>query len=129
MFEVLVVICLFCIQLEAESRLAVRLQALEVRVEQFEAQQDQADRRQSDHLKHSETKLSKRMTSVESSLHQELQLLKQEYHKGGLALSVPSCHQWVNTYVPYTSRKMLTCRKASQKSQKKRQTAITHILK
>ncbi|KAK5910057.1 hypothetical protein CesoFtcFv8_003928 [Champsocephalus esox] len=29
--------------LEAESRLAVRLQALEVRVEQFEAQQDQAD--------------------------------------------------------------------------------------
>ena len=121
MFEVLIVICLFCIQLEAESRLAVRLQALEARVEQFEAQQDQADRRQSDHLKRSETKLSKRMTSMESSLNQELQLLKQEYHKGGLALSVPSCHQWVNThYVPYTSRKMLTCRKASQKSQKKR---------
>ncbi|KAL3063064.1 hypothetical protein OYC64_002781 [Pagothenia borchgrevinki] len=72
--------------LEAESRLAVRLQALEARVEQFEAQQDQADRRQSDHLKRSETKLSKRMTSMESSLHQELQLLKQEYHKGFLSV-------------------------------------------
>lgn len=73
---------LFCIQLEAESRLAVQLRALEARVEQFEAQQDQADRCQADLLKRSEAKLRKRITSVESSLHQELQLLKQEYHKG-----------------------------------------------
>ncbi|XP_063752811.1 protein FAM81B [Eleginops maclovinus] len=69
-----------------ESRLAAQVRALEAQVEQFEAQQDHADRRQSDHLKHSETKLSKRMTSVESSLHQELQLLKQEYHKGFLSV-------------------------------------------
>ena len=74
---------LLCVQFEAESRLAVRLRALEARVEQFEAQQDQADLCQADQLKRSETKLGKRITSVESSLHQELQLLKQEYHKGG----------------------------------------------
>ncbi|XP_068559181.1 protein FAM81B isoform X2 [Cebidichthys violaceus] len=67
--------------LEAESRSTVRLSALEARVEQFEAQRDQSDRRQADQLKRSETKLGKRETSVESSLRHELQLLKQEYHK------------------------------------------------
>ncbi|XP_031705224.1 protein FAM81B [Anarrhichthys ocellatus] len=62
--------------LEAESRSAVRLSAPEARVEQFEAQRGQTNRRQADQLK-----LGRRETSVESSLRQELQLLKQEYHK------------------------------------------------
>ncbi|XP_058491886.1 protein FAM81B [Solea solea] len=60
---------------EAESRLSGQLFALEVRV-------DQAERSQADRLKRSENKLGLRMSSVESGLHQELQLLKQEYHKG-----------------------------------------------
>ncbi|XP_029294773.1 protein FAM81B [Cottoperca gobio] len=72
--------------LEAESRLAVGLRALEARVEQFETQQVQADRSRADQLKLSENKLRKRITSVESRLHQELQLLKQEYHKGFLSV-------------------------------------------
>ncbi|XP_068422652.1 protein FAM81B [Clinocottus analis] len=72
--------------LEAESRSAVRLRALEARVEQFEAQQYQIDRSRADQLKRSETMLRKRETSVESSLRCELQLLKQEYHKGFLAV-------------------------------------------
>ncbi|KAF0033386.1 hypothetical protein F2P81_013452 [Scophthalmus maximus] len=63
--------------LEAESRLAAQLRALEAR-----AERDRADRSQADQLKRSETKLSKRMSSLESSLHRELQLLKQEYDKG-----------------------------------------------
>ncbi|XP_044051201.1 protein FAM81B isoform X2 [Siniperca chuatsi] len=72
--------------LESTSRLADRLRALVARVEQFETQRDQANRSQADQLKRSETKLSKRMTSMESSLHQELQLLKQENHKGFLSV-------------------------------------------
>ncbi|XP_032372589.1 protein FAM81B [Etheostoma spectabile] len=72
--------------LEAESRLGARLRALEVRVEHVEAQQEQAKRSQAEQLKRSVTKLSKRMTSGESGLHQELQLLKQEYHKGFLSV-------------------------------------------
>lgn len=76
-------VCVFCVQSEAESRLAEQLRALEARVEQFETRRDQAGQSQADQLKRSETKISKRMTSVENSLHQELQLLKQEYHKGG----------------------------------------------
>ncbi|KAG7490000.1 hypothetical protein JOB18_025806 [Solea senegalensis] len=60
---------------EAESRLSGQLFALEVRV-------DQAEQSQADRLKRSENKLGRRMSSVESGLHQELQLLKQEYHKG-----------------------------------------------
>lgn len=83
----------FCMQLEASSRLAERLRALEARMEQFETQLDQANCSQADQLKRSEAKLSKRMTSVESSLHQELQLLKQACHKGGRSLSVTCCHQ------------------------------------
>lgn len=75
--------CFFSFQTGALSKLSDQLNALEARIERFETQQDQADRRHADGLKHSEAKLSKRMTSVESSLHQELQLLKQEYHKGG----------------------------------------------
>lgn len=74
---------IFFSQTEASSKLSDQLNALEGRIERFETQQDQADRRHADGLKHSEAKLSKRMTAVESSLHQELQLLKQEYHKGG----------------------------------------------
>ncbi|XP_071338741.1 protein FAM81B isoform X2 [Trachinotus anak] len=70
----------------AECRLAERLCALEARVEQFETQQDQADQSQANQMKRSEAKLSKRMTSVENSLQQELQLLKQEYHKGFLSV-------------------------------------------
>ena len=75
--------CVLCVQLESESRLAIRLRALEVRVERSETQWDQSDQRQPDRLKRSERKLSERVSSVESSLHQELQLLKHEYHKGG----------------------------------------------
>ncbi|XP_051279736.1 protein FAM81B [Dicentrarchus labrax] len=72
--------------LKATSALADRLHALEARVEQFETQLGRANRSQGDQLKRSETKLSKRMTSVESNLHQELQLLKQEYDKGFLSV-------------------------------------------
>ncbi|XP_040010645.1 protein FAM81B [Xiphias gladius] len=71
---------------EVESRLAGRLQGLEACVEQLETQRDQADRSQTYQLKRSETKLSKRMTSVENGFHQKLQLLKQEYHKGFLSV-------------------------------------------
>ncbi|XP_028269735.1 protein FAM81B [Parambassis ranga] len=72
--------------LEAETKLAARLHALEGCVEQFETRWNQSDRSPSDQLKRSEAKLSKRMTSVEISLHRELQLLKQEYHKGFLSV-------------------------------------------
>ncbi|XP_041793940.1 protein FAM81B [Chelmon rostratus] len=72
--------------LEAASRLAGQLRALEARVVQLEAQLHQADRSRADQLKRSETELGKRMTSVERGLHQELQLLKQEYHKGFLSV-------------------------------------------
>ncbi|KAM7416513.1 hypothetical protein PAMA_018528 [Pampus argenteus] len=72
--------------LEAESRLADGLRALEARVEQFETQQDRSDHRQADQLKRSQTELGKRMSSVENSLHQELQLLKHDYHKGFLSV-------------------------------------------
>ena len=85
--------CAFCVQFEVASRLADRLGALEARVEQFETQLDRAGRSQADELKRSETKLSKRITSAQSSLDQELQLLKQDYHKGGLFLPVTFCHQ------------------------------------
>lgn len=84
---------MLCVKSEAVSGLADRLRALEAHVEQFETQWYQADRSQAEQLKRSETKLSKRMTSVESSLHRELQLLKQEYQKGGWSLSVTCCHQ------------------------------------
>ncbi|XP_030273075.1 protein FAM81B isoform X2 [Sparus aurata] len=72
--------------LEAASRLADRLGALEARVEKFETQLDRAGRSQADELKRSETKLNKRITSAQSSLDQELQLLKQDYHKGFLSV-------------------------------------------
>ena len=90
--------CAFCVQFEVASRLADRLGALEARVKQFETQLDRAGRSQADELKRSETKLSKRITSAQSSLDQELQLLKQDYHKGGLFLPVTFCHQWINTH-------------------------------
>ncbi|XP_034547205.1 protein FAM81B [Notolabrus celidotus] len=67
---------------ETSSRLADQLCALEARVKQCETQQNLACHSQADQLKGSETKLSKRITSVESGLHQELQLLKHEYQKG-----------------------------------------------
>ncbi|XP_053181537.1 protein FAM81B [Scomber japonicus] len=75
--------------LQAESRLVERLHALEARVERFETQLDKTDHHQADQadqLKRSETKLGKRISSVENSLHRELQLLKQEYHKGFLSV-------------------------------------------
>lgn len=86
MFKILILnvyLCVFRVQLEAASRLADRLGALEARVEQFETQLDRAGRSQADELKRTETKVSKRITSAQSSLEQELQLLKQDYHKGG----------------------------------------------
>uniref|UniRef100_A0A672JNA0 Family with sequence similarity 81 member B n=1 Tax=Salarias fasciatus TaxID=181472 RepID=A0A672JNA0_SALFA len=61
----------------AESRLSERVLALEGRVERCEGR-----RSQTDELKHCEAKLSRRMTSVENGVHQQLQLLKQEYHTG-----------------------------------------------
>ncbi|KAI3372464.1 hypothetical protein L3Q82_022953 [Scortum barcoo] len=72
--------------LEGTSRLADQLGALEAHVEQSESRRDQAARAQTDQLKRSEAKLGKRLSSVESSLHQELQLLKQECHKGFLSV-------------------------------------------
>ncbi|XP_067376837.1 protein FAM81B isoform X1 [Channa argus] len=72
--------------LEAQSRLSDRLQALEVQLMHLESQKDQADRIRADQLKCNETRVSKKMTSVENSLHRELQLLKQEYHKGFLSV-------------------------------------------
>lgn len=86
MFKILILnvyLRVFRVQLEAASRLADRLGALEARVEKFETQLDRAGRSQADELKRSETKLNKRITSAQSSLDQELQLLKQDYHKGG----------------------------------------------
>ncbi|KAM4616823.1 protein FAM81B [Polymixia lowei] len=74
--------------LEAESRIMERLCVLEARVERSEAHQDQADHSQADQRKRLETKLSGRISSLEKSLHQEsglrqeLQLVKQDYHKG-----------------------------------------------
>ncbi|KAF7670347.1 hypothetical protein LDENG_00010160 [Lucifuga dentata] len=62
---------------ETETTLADRLGALEGRLEQEKVENSQAEQ-----LKRSETKLSKRMSSLERLFHQELQLLKQEYHKG-----------------------------------------------
>uniref|UniRef100_A0A673CHA0 Family with sequence similarity 81 member B n=1 Tax=Sphaeramia orbicularis TaxID=375764 RepID=A0A673CHA0_9TELE len=67
---------------QVRSRLADRLHALEARVEQFETQWDKSTIRHADHLKRSESILNKRVASVENSLHQELQLLKQNYDKG-----------------------------------------------
>ncbi|XP_029960021.1 protein FAM81B [Salarias fasciatus] len=67
--------------LEAESRLSERVLALEGRVERCEGR-----RSQTDELKHCEAKLSRRMTSVENGVHQQLQLLKQEYHTGFLSV-------------------------------------------
>ncbi|KAM4577692.1 uncharacterized protein fam81b [Odontesthes bonariensis] len=63
-----------------------RLLALEVHLGQFEMDLNQADSSQSDQLKLSEAKVSRIMTSAENSLHQELQLLKQEYHIGFLSV-------------------------------------------
>ncbi|KAM7019102.1 protein FAM81B [Tautogolabrus adspersus] len=71
---------------ESASRLSERLRALEARVDLCLAQKEQIHQRQADQMKRCETVLSKRMTSVESGLHQELQLLKQEYHKGFLSM-------------------------------------------
>lgn len=96
-----------CVQLEAENKLAARLRALESRVEQFEARWNQSDHSPSDQLKRSEAKLSKRMTSLEISFHQELQLLKQDYHKGGPSLSSVGKHMH-NTC---TSRKKCACKR------------------
>ncbi|XP_026176878.1 protein FAM81B [Mastacembelus armatus] len=67
---------------ETETRLADQLGALEARLERYVTQKNQADRNQAYRLKDSEARLGKRMASVENNLHQELQLLKQEYHKG-----------------------------------------------
>lgn len=85
-----VCVCVCCVQKEAASKLADRLRALEARAEQFEAQLDQANCSQADRLKRFETKLGRRMSSVESNLHQEVQLLKQECLKGRRKLSVIS---------------------------------------
>ncbi|XP_060893951.1 protein FAM81B [Labrus mixtus] len=71
---------------ESASRLCDRLRALEARVDLCETQKDQIHQRQAEQMKRCENVLSKRMTSVESGLHQELQLLKQEYHKGFLSM-------------------------------------------
>ncbi|XP_069380030.1 protein FAM81B [Paralichthys olivaceus] len=68
--------------LESESKLAILLHALEARVELSETQRVQSDQSHADRLKRCETKLRERVSSVKSSLHQELQLLKHEYLKG-----------------------------------------------
>lgn len=109
-----------CVQLEAESRLAAQLRALEAR-----AERDRADRSQADQLKRSETKLSKRMSSLESSLHRELQLLKQEYDKGGRSLSVyllSSVSKRTRIYYTHRIRqgKKCTRKNASPMSRKER---------
>ncbi|XP_068166930.1 protein FAM81B [Antennarius striatus] len=59
-----------------------RMHALEARVEKFETQLKKAERCQAGDLKHSDARLAQRMSSVENGLHEEMQLLKQEYHKG-----------------------------------------------
>ncbi|XP_056276019.1 protein FAM81A [Pseudoliparis swirei] len=73
-------------KLEADSRSAARLRALEARVEQLEARRDQTHRSRAERPKRSGPTLGDRETSAESSLRCELQLLKQEYHKGFLAV-------------------------------------------
>ncbi|XP_029018219.1 protein FAM81B [Betta splendens] len=71
---------------EAESTLGEQLRGLDARLQNSEAQRQQAERSQEDRVRRHETRLSKRMASVETSLRQELQLLKQEYHKGFLSV-------------------------------------------
>ncbi|XP_030594185.1 protein FAM81B [Archocentrus centrarchus] len=71
---------------ELVSRLTDRQLALEARAEKFDTQWNEADCTHYDQLKRSEGKLSRRITSVENRLHQKLQLLKQEYHKGFLSV-------------------------------------------
>lgn len=80
---------MLCLQVEAQCRFSGQFLALDARLEQ-------ADQNNAKQIKKHEYNLGRRMKSVENSLGEELQLLKQEYHKGGGALSLTSCYQWVN---------------------------------
>ena len=70
------------LQKETQCQLFERLHALESRLGQWEARYDSSLSGWADQLKRMETKLSQRLSSLEHSLRHELQLLKQNYHRG-----------------------------------------------
>ncbi|XP_020773276.2 protein FAM81B [Boleophthalmus pectinirostris] len=72
----------FMSEQEAERGLLNRLQALEIGLEQFRSQQEQAVCNQAERLKNMETRLSNKVDALEKILHHEVQLLKHNYHKG-----------------------------------------------
>ncbi|XP_041760047.1 protein FAM81B [Coregonus clupeaformis] len=65
---------------EADGRLSEQFRLLSVRVERAEIQLEQE--RQADRVKHSKSKLHNRISTVETSLREELQLIKQDYQSG-----------------------------------------------
>uniref|UniRef100_A0A4W5PZL5 Family with sequence similarity 81 member B n=1 Tax=Hucho hucho TaxID=62062 RepID=A0A4W5PZL5_9TELE len=65
---------------EADGRLSEQFRLLSVRVERAEIQLEQE--RQADRVKHSKSKLHSRISTVETSLREELQLIKQDYQSG-----------------------------------------------
>lgn len=69
-----------CVQVEADGRLSEQFRLLSVRVERAEIQLEQEH--QADRVKHSKSKLHSRINTLETSLWEELQLIKQDYQSG-----------------------------------------------
>ncbi|XP_014016342.1 protein FAM81B [Salmo salar] len=65
---------------EADGRLSEQFRLLSVRVERAEIQLEQEH--QADRVKHSKSKLHSRINTLETSLREELQLIKQDYQSG-----------------------------------------------
>lgn len=69
-----------CVQVEADGRLSEQVRLLSVRVERAEIQLEQEH--QADRVKHSKRKLHSRISTLETSFREELQLIKQDYQSG-----------------------------------------------
>ncbi|XP_055741992.1 protein FAM81B [Salvelinus fontinalis] len=65
---------------EVDGRLSEQVRLLSVRVERAEIQLEQEH--QGDRVKHSKSKLHSRISTLETSLREELQLIKQDYQSG-----------------------------------------------
>ncbi|CDQ61170.1 unnamed protein product [Oncorhynchus mykiss] len=65
---------------EADGRLSEQVRLLSVRVERAEIQLEQEH--QADRVKHSKRKLHSRISTLETSFREELQLIKQDYQSG-----------------------------------------------
>ncbi|XP_029618024.1 protein FAM81B [Salmo trutta] len=65
---------------EADGRLSEQIRLLSVRVERAEIQLEQEH--QENRVKHSKSKLHSRINTLETSLREELQLIKQDYQSG-----------------------------------------------